>query len=91
MTFLAYATGEAPLTATPEQELWIAVIKQAIFDYAFPNKVNEKNARRRSVQNRANARAWIFFSDEFPDVCALAGLLPDRVRHITRVAAGEVV
>jgi hypothetical protein len=84
--FKTVATVESLPGATPEQDLWIAVIKQAIYDYAFPRAISTVNERRRSVHNQRMAQAWIFLSPDFEKVCTLAGIEPDRVRHIAKTA-----
>lgn len=81
---------EAPAyRLTPEQALWIAVIKQAIYDYAFPRKVNTLNERRNAIRIERKARVWLFFAPDFEWVCHLANIEPDVVRRIAREARRE--
>lgn len=53
---------------TPERSLWCSVVGQAIIDAASTDRA----IRSEVVQ-------WIE-SEDFPDVCHMAGLVPEKVR-----------
>lgn len=70
---------ESELPFIPEQELFRAVLRQAIFDAVAPSKVT--NAGDVAVC-RAQAREWFCANTrDFRDVCALAGFDPDYIRE----------
>jgi hypothetical protein len=68
------------------QQLWCAVIKQAVLD-----ATNPLSARIGRRMEQIRAREWLTKpSNDFDEVCALAGKEPDRVRSAA-VAAIDAI
>lgn len=81
--------------ASPERSLWIAVIEQAISDasimrapYGRKIKNVAKALHAKAVREnlRKHAIAWVG-SDDFVEVCELAGIDPGVARKIFSLAA----
>lgn len=81
--------------STPEQDLWAAVVHQAIYEATEqdeatkpkkPKKPSDPNTNKKAkaanAALRTRARRWLLGdSDDFRAVCEYAGLDPDAVRE----------
>jgi hypothetical protein len=79
--------------ATPEQELWLAVIKRAFQDAAWKPEGTEKVRNYMDNHNeRATSRVWLRGnSPDFVLVCQFADMDPGYVRHLARKRFGDLL
>jgi hypothetical protein len=68
--------GDSSTSVNPERNLWVAVIRQALYDAAVIAWIN-------SPLDRYLARRWLKGdSQDFQMVCDLAGIHPDMLRRL---------
>jgi len=93
-TIIDLLDEQQPEGSTLEEQLWLAVIQQAIFDLSIPTSTTAKSAgifaRMKINQvDQDSAMNFIFGKSNFCTICLTAGIDPEWLRKLVSCAIEE--